>query len=132
LTSTVAWFIEKRVIHLRMFGIIEAEDLCRCWDIVLQYIAAGNSPVHVLVDCTGIERYKADSGFQPAAGRAHPQTGWLVLISPYRLSISAVSMIAEMSKAEMRVVPTLADGLSFLAQADRSLTTALAAHPARL
>jgi hypothetical protein len=130
MTSTVAWFIEKRVIHLRMFGAVEAEELCRCWDIIRQYTAAGNGPVHVLLDCTAIEQYRSDAGFHHAAARTNPKTGWVVLISPYRLSVDAVSTIAEMSEAEIRVVPTLAEGLSFLAQADRSLITALAAHPA--
>jgi hypothetical protein len=84
MTSTVTWFIEKRVIHLRTFGVVEAEELRQCRDIILQYTAVGDGPVHVLVDHTGIERYVPSPGFLRNMGVPHfdPKSGWVVLISP--------------------------------------------------
>ena len=58
--AETSWYIEKHVINSRFYGTVTADDITRQQDDLSAFIAAGESPLHLLMDVRDVQSAPSD------------------------------------------------------------------------
>src|SRR5690349_17122276 len=62
MTVSVTWKLEPRIIYVDFTGGVTIEEIEHASRTVVQYIRAGQAPVHVVADMIGVDHYPREFG----------------------------------------------------------------------
>lgn len=121
----IEWLLEKRVLHVKMFGILADEDSAQIGVINSRHLEEGNAPVHILVDITGLEKFPTNlrQNSQYMDYLKSPALGWVIVVglSNNVLAKFAVSVISQVIHFHLAQRDNMHDALSYLASHDSTL-----------
>lgn len=122
-----AWLYPGRIIQIRYFDVVTRDDLGTQSDTTQAMIAAGEAPVHIIVDL--ISMTKMDVGLnelrQILSSKDHSTTamvGWTLVLRHNSLVQFFASMAIQLLKARFTFVDTLDEALAFLRERDATLS----------
>ena len=121
----IEWLLEKRVLHVKLFGILADEDSAQIGVINSRHLQEGTAPVHILVDITGLDKFPISlrQNSQYMDYLKSPALGWVIVVglSNNMLAKFAVSVISQVIKFHLAQRDSLPDALAYLASHDPSL-----------
>jgi hypothetical protein len=120
----VSWYLEKRVLYVRVSGIIRDDEIKPFDDVMLRYIEQGEGQlVHAISDFRAAEKMPAiRTMVRKLSFPSHPQFGWTAFFgfrSP--ILIMTLSVVPQVFKARFRHLSSLDQALNFLPQVDDTL-----------
>ncbi len=131
MSAEVKWYVEDRVLYLRIYGIVTLEDIQNLNVTATSLVAASKSIVHVMVDLSEIERFPTSLAtikefVKPTSNQQ--ALGWVILFGTtnplLRFLASVVTQLAG-ENVRMRMLDQLSDALEFLCKQDETLADIL-------
>jgi hypothetical protein len=120
--SAVGWLIENRIVHVRYFGVVNAEDVRRQTADTLALIERGVAPVHVYIDASAIDSVSVSIGdLRGLAVPTMPDAGWMLVVAPNALYRFFISVAAQFSRGSYKFVRSEQDALDFAREQDPTL-----------
>jgi hypothetical protein len=121
----IAWHVEKRIVMVKMFGLLSDNEANEIGQINSQRLAEGIAPVHMIVDTTELEKFPTNlrQNSQFMAYLRAPSLGWVIVIGLTNnvLAKFAVSVISQVIKFRLAERQSVADALTFLQGNDPTL-----------
>lgn len=121
----IAWHLEKRILMVKMFGLLTDEESSEIGTINSQHLAEGIAPVHIIVDTTELEKFPTNlrQNSQFMAYLRTPSLGWVIVIGLTHnvLAKFAVSVISQVIKFRLSQRDSMSDALTFLEGYDSTL-----------
>lgn len=129
MSVSITWKIERRIIYVDFSGGVTVEEIEHASRAVVQYIRAGQAPVHVIADMIGVERYPREFGRLVGAipNLAENNLGKTILIGNNdRLVQLMVTVIRHAVQIDLRMFENMDRTLTFLQETDPTLPGAKA------
>jgi hypothetical protein len=123
----VEWWIERRVIRVTPVARLEVAHVADLDSRVIQLVAAGSSPVHIVIDLEAVTQYppSLESYLPVVRPSPHPdQLGWVVVVEAQDAALRFImTVLAQLLGVRGRVhsAYTLSEALWFLREQDASL-----------
>lgn len=119
----LSWLLDKRIIHLRAFDILTAQEYQSAADELLLMFSDGIAPVHVIVDHLDVQEIKLSPTIlkELIFPNQHEASGWTILVSPSKLATFSISMITQLNKVAIRTCDSLEEAMSILQRVDQSI-----------
>jgi len=125
MTYQISWHLEKRILMVKMFGILTDEESTEISAINSRHLQEGTAPVHIIVDTTGLEKFPTNlrQNSQFMAYLRSPSLGWVIVIGLANnvLAKFAVSVISQVIHFQLSQRDSIADALRFLEGHDSTL-----------
>ncbi len=117
------WLHEKRVVYAQIQGEVTLDDIRRYGEEVSARLDDGTAPVHVVLDCTAMQKFPVSLNAIMAGGRyaTDPKHGIDVIIGGPRLLRSVAGMVSKMLNTSFRTADTLDAAVQVLLEADATL-----------
>ncbi|GEM_PF-1259999 len=125
--TQLSWYLPSKVIYEEFTGIITTDDIRYASTTVNQLMAAGNPPVHSIINICGVTDFpknleKIRRALDP---EVHPHRGWLVVVLPesnvlLRLVMSHIIKLRA-PNGQTRLFGSLRQAIMFLNSVDPSL-----------
>ena len=120
----VSWYLEKRVLYVRVSGIIRDDEMKPFDDVMISYIEQGEGQlVHALSDFRDAEKMPSiRTMVRKLSFPGHPRFGWTAFFG-FRnpILIMTLSVVPQVFGARFRHLNTLDQALHFLPQVDNNL-----------
>lgn len=120
----VSWFLENRVIQLRVSGSISMQDVQDINQQLIKMIEKGTAPVHIINDMQGLKEFP-NNLIQVKGALTymnHAGLGWETIVSqPNPLVRFFASAITQITNARMKMVPDIKEAYLTLVRLDRTL-----------
>lgn len=119
----LSWLLDKRIIHLRTFGVLSTEEYRSSAGEILESFDNGIAPVHVIVDHLDVEKIEFDPKLvkELIFAETHANGGWTILVSASKLAKFSLSMITQLNKVPMNTCDTVQQALVTLQRVDQTL-----------
>jgi hypothetical protein len=121
----ISWHVEKRVLMVKLFGVLIEQESNEVGEINTRYLQEGIAPVHIIVDTNGLEKFPVNlrQNSQFMAYLSSPALGWVVVLglSNNMLARFAVTVISQVVKFKLAQRTTVDDALSYLQSQDSTL-----------
>lgn len=121
---TITWYAPRRVVMVRPHGHITIDDNRLINSSLVEYLAAGDPPVHLLFDQTEVLSFPMDIHQLRDALTVmhHPAVGWVVIYSaPNRVADFVNSLLATIARVQYRKFANRRQALDFLMEQDATL-----------
>jgi hypothetical protein len=114
------WYINKRVLLIKMEGDLDVDEMTRNNDAMVAKINEGTPLVHILIDDAKVGKVPASLGqLKQIFTGPHPWAGWVILIGPgSQIQNFLVGMIGKIMRANIRREATLEGAIKFLRERD--------------
>jgi hypothetical protein len=123
----VEWWIERRVVRVTPIGRLETTHVAEIDSRVVQMVASGKAPVHIVIDLESVTEYSPSlEAYLPVVRPSpHPeQLGWVVVVEAHDTALRFImTVLAQLLGVRGRVHTTdsLSEALLFLMEQDDSL-----------
>lgn len=120
----LSWLLDKRVIHLRAFDILTAQEYETSADELLSMFDDGIAPVHVVVDHLDVDEIKLSPTLVKDLifPNQHEASGWTILVAASKLATFSISMITQLNNVSIRTCDTLEEAMETLQRVDNSIS----------
>jgi hypothetical protein len=114
---SITWHIEKRVIDLKVFGVITSEEIIALNLQVMDFIEAGSHPVHIIIDTLDVTEYPTNLRwvFRMLRNNPVPPTGWNILVQNNPTVRVLAGTILSVLPVPLHICTTLEEAHDFLA-----------------
>lgn len=122
---SIKWLVEKRILYTEYYGIVDVETSRRISARIVDLMAEGQAPVHIITNQSHITGTNASpkkliDAFKPIYDS--PARGWLIYYGQKNKFVAMVtSIIAQFFVAKYRYVANLETALQFIQESDPSL-----------
>lgn len=126
-----SWFIKDRIIFSRPVGDISIHSVQEHADYVVNMLAEGTSPVHLVVDARFITQAPTNllALSKATTFMDHPSLGWILTITTNSVIRFLAGMVPQIGRVKYyRVFPDLDQSIKFLKEQDKTLDWAAANH----
>ena len=121
----ISWQVEKRVLMVKLFGVLIEQESNEVGEINTRYLQEGIAPVHIIVDTNDLEKFPVNlrQNAQYMAYLSSPSLGWVIVLglSKNMLARFAVTVISQVVHFKLAQRTTVADALSYLQGQDSTL-----------
>ncbi len=120
MSYSLNWHVEKRVLYLRLFNNISANEIIDCNQAALRYIREGTQPVHIVIDTLDITTYPNNLRWIIHMVQNNPTKaiGWrLVIADDHNLRV-LLSTILSVLHVPIHSCQTVQEALDYLKQLD--------------
>jgi hypothetical protein len=113
---SVTWYVEKRVIHLKVFGIVTSEEVIDLNRETMAYLEMGIHPVHIIIDTLDVTEYPSNLRWVMRLVQTNPvrPTGWNLLVQNNSTVRVIASTILSLLRLPMHICSTLEEAQNFL------------------
>lgn len=119
----VRWHTEKRILLVREYGVMTAEELRRMHEDVNRYVELGQPPVHIISDQRSLESFPQDLSTmrQLSEMRSQPNVGWRVNIVTGATGRLLTTTLTQLSARYLKAAHSVDEALGFIARVDPTL-----------
>ncbi|MBL8153370.1 MAG: hypothetical protein JNM70_04230 [Anaerolineae bacterium] len=123
----VEWWIDRRVIRVTPTGRLEVAHVAEMDSRVIQLVAAGDPPVHIVMDLETVTHYPPtlETYLPIVRPSPHPeQLGWVVVVEAQDAALRFImTVLSQLLGVRGRVysTDTLVEALHFLREQDATL-----------
>ncbi len=127
----IAWYQERRIIFSTFLGIITLDDLSAWSKSMVDYLYAGEKPVHLILDTTHVTKIPTQAAAiqKHVTYIYHPHLAWNIVIGGSATVNMVIHGMTGMSNARFAIAATLTEAVAILARSDRSLEDQLLHSP---
>lgn len=126
MAHTAKWLIEGRVALVKIVGDLSIEALGAMSDEIIQYLEAGQAPVHLLIDDEELGRppIRVATIRKVALFLKHENLGWQVAIGDVNpIANYIVPVVIKLAGVQLVRRKTQEDAMAFLQEHDLTLKT---------
>ena len=121
----ISWHLEKRVLMVKLFGVLIEQESNEVSEINTRYLQEGIAPVHIIVDTNSLEKFPVNlrQNSQYMAYLSSPALGWVIVLglSNNMLARFAVTVISQVVKFKLAQRTTVEEAISYLESQDSTL-----------
>lgn len=118
----VKWLIEGRMVHVRYYGRVIADDIRQQSAETIALVQQGQAPVHVFIDASNIDSVGVGLGdLRPLSVPALPESGWMLIIAPNTLYRFFLSIGVQITGGNYKFVNSVQEAIEYVTQRDPSL-----------
>lgn len=131
MAHTLNWIVENKVIHAKLWGDLELDELTTINQSIVDRMHDGHPPVYVILDMTGVRRYPTSlPHLARIAEFIHdPYLAWIMLLSDNAILRAVASAITYTTRTRLMSFPTLRAALADIARREPHLKDIIALLP---
>lgn len=116
----INWQVEKRVIYLKLFDSLSADELIECNQQAMRMVHEGIQPIHIIIDTLAIVSYPTNLRWviHMIQGNAAKAVGWRVVVTDDNNIRVLLSTILSVLHVEIHACCTMQHANEFIAQFD--------------
>lgn len=117
------WYVDQRILYQKISGPVVAQDLVTIQTDGDPKVESGIRYVHVIVDTLEVTSFPINLGDLNKVMRrtSSDKRGWTVIIATNRMLQFLASTLIQLAGMRVRVVSTLDEGITFIAQQDNTI-----------
>lgn len=115
------WLIPKRVFYIHFSGKVEIDEVHQGNELIKQALAEGESPIHTIVDVSGLTGYPIDMRLIRQSYPFNDKSGWVVLAGASGVIKYVGNFLTSVAKTKIQNVASQEAALSFLREKDETL-----------
>ncbi len=121
----IAWHLEKRVLMVKLFGILTDQESTEVGEINSRHLQEGTAPIHIIVDTSKMEKFPTNlrQNSQFMGYLSTPSLGWVVVIgiANNMLARFAVSVISQVIHFRLAQRDNMTEAIKYLESQDSTL-----------
>ena len=121
----ISWQLEKRVLMVKLFGILTDQESTEVGEINSRHIQEGIAPVHIIVDARDLDKFPTNlrQNSQFMGYLSTPSLGWVVAIgiANNMLARFAVTVISQVIHFRLAQRDNMTEAIRYLESQDATL-----------
>jgi hypothetical protein len=122
MAGATRWFVDKRIVEIRLWGILTVDDIARVAQESQRMVREGTAPVHLISDLLAVEKFPSLLEVRSVSGRETvPGTGWQVIVVTNPVLRFFGSILMQLAGTNFHFVNTRQEAFAFLNGRDVTL-----------
>jgi hypothetical protein len=117
----ISWYIDRRVILQRLYGVVTIEEYVQLQKDGMVYVMQGKPPVHALIATAEITRVPSLIELSRLSYTPAPGLGWLVTAVHQPIYRFAATVLSQFVGKNFKIVASVEEGYAFLCRMDPTL-----------
>jgi hypothetical protein len=115
----ISWLLDEHVMYVTWSGVITIEDITECTELMEQYAAAGQPPVHLIHDAKNVTKYAIPlTQIGTLLKKPSPHFGRLLVVDKNSFGRFFANLAAQLFHTELRMFSTLEEATHYLVEID--------------
>lgn len=122
----MTWHTDKRIVMIRIYGELTADELIAINRKTGDYVEDGIPFVHLVLDVRDLEKYPKLGDATKIDFATYDEVGWTIIVGASAILKFISSIVVQVTGARYRMVSDVDEAIAFLQTNDSSLSEKLA------